>query len=66
MKPPACQEQKLAFVINQFDGAVTEQSLLARVSSTPSTFPSAAAAAAVAQQTGEEDQEVECKWSETC
>lgn len=38
-KFPACQEQKLGFVINQFDRAVTEQSLPATGSSTSSTFP---------------------------
>lgn len=60
----ACQEQKLAFVINQFDRAVTEQSLPATGSSTPSTFPALRMQQqqwrhAVVHQSGEETR----KWS---
>lgn len=57
---PACQEQKLAFVINQFDRAVTEQSLPATGSSTPSTFSSAENARCSAADGEEEETR---KWS---
>lgn len=61
---PACQEQKLAFVINQFDRAVTEQSLPASGASTPSTSPALRMQQSrrwhtVAQQAGAETR----KWS---